>query len=76
MRIEINKSYGSLGFVGQKKPSITGITRLETQPTAIQRTPAETTSRTRNARRWFRGGGGAYGRSMAPPYPGFRSSNQ
>jgi hypothetical protein len=36
MRIEISKSYASLGFVGQKKPSITGITRLETQPTAIR----------------------------------------
>jgi hypothetical protein len=35
MRIEISKAYASLGFVGEKKPSITGITRLETQPTAI-----------------------------------------
>jgi hypothetical protein len=35
MRVEINKAYASLNFVGVKTPSITGITRLETQPTAI-----------------------------------------
>lgn len=35
MRIEFSKAAASLGFIGQKKPSITGITRLETQPTAI-----------------------------------------
>lgn len=35
MKIEFAKAEASLSFVGQKKPSITGATRLETQPTAI-----------------------------------------
>ena len=35
MRIEFNKAAASLNFVGARKPSITGITRLETQPTTI-----------------------------------------
>jgi hypothetical protein len=35
VRIEFNKAAASLNFVGTRKPSITGITRLETQPTAI-----------------------------------------
>lgn len=35
MRIEISKAAASLNFLGDKTPSITGITRLETQPTAI-----------------------------------------
>ena len=35
MRVEISKSFASMGLVGPKTPSITGITRLETQPTAI-----------------------------------------
>lgn len=35
MRIEFKKSDASLSFGGVRKPSITGITRLETQPTAI-----------------------------------------
>lgn len=35
MQIEFLKSAASLGFVGAKKPSITGATRLETQPTAV-----------------------------------------
>ncbi len=35
MRIEFNKAAASLNLIGAKKPSITGITRLETQPTAI-----------------------------------------
>ena len=35
MRIEFKKSAASLTLVGAKKPSITGITRLETLPTAI-----------------------------------------
>ena len=35
MRIEFNKSSASMNFIGAKKPSITGTTRLETQPTAI-----------------------------------------
>jgi hypothetical protein len=29
------RSYGKLDYIGTKKPSITGITRLETQPTAV-----------------------------------------
>lgn len=35
MRVEISKSFASMSRIGSKKPSITGITRLETQPTAI-----------------------------------------
>ena len=35
MRIEFKKSAASLTLVGVRQPSITGITRLETQPTAI-----------------------------------------
>lgn len=35
MRIEFTKAQASLAFVGAKKPSITGATRLETQPTSI-----------------------------------------
>ena len=35
MRYTLSKDYASLSFVGAKTPSITGITRLETQPTAI-----------------------------------------
>ena len=35
MRIEFNKAQASLAFIGAKKPSITGATRLETQPTSI-----------------------------------------
>ena len=35
MRYEFNRSAASLNFLGPRKPSITGITRLETQPTAI-----------------------------------------
>ena len=35
MRIEINKAAASFKGVVAKKPSITGITRLETQPTAV-----------------------------------------
>jgi hypothetical protein len=35
VRIELNKAAASLNFVGARQPSITGITRLETQPTAI-----------------------------------------
>jgi hypothetical protein len=35
VRIELNRAVASLNFVGAKQPSITGITRLETQPTAI-----------------------------------------
>lgn len=35
MRIEISKAAASFKGVGAKKPSITGITRLETQPTAV-----------------------------------------
>ena len=35
MQIEFRKAGAALNFVGVKKPSITGATRLETQPTAI-----------------------------------------
>ncbi|HKE95455.1 MAG TPA: hypothetical protein VKB34_14170 [Povalibacter sp.] len=35
LRYEFSKSVATQTLVGQKKPSITGITRLETQPTAI-----------------------------------------
>ena len=35
MQYTLSKDYASLSFVGAKTPSITGITRLETQPTAI-----------------------------------------
>ena len=35
MRYELKKSAASRNFSGVKKPSITGTTRLETQPTAI-----------------------------------------
>jgi hypothetical protein len=35
MRYTLSKDFASLNFVGAKTPSITGITRLETQPTAI-----------------------------------------
>ncbi len=35
MRIELDKNLATVNFVGTKKPSITGITRLETQPTTI-----------------------------------------
>ena len=35
VRYEFNKTAASLNFVGVRTPSITGITRLETQPTAI-----------------------------------------
>lgn len=35
MRYELSKNAASQTFVGVKTPSITGITRLETQPTAI-----------------------------------------
>ncbi len=35
MRYEFLKSEAAIQFVGAKKPSITGITRLETQPTTI-----------------------------------------
>jgi hypothetical protein len=35
VRTEFKKDAATLTFVGPKKPSITGITRLETQPTAI-----------------------------------------
>ena len=35
MRIEFRKTDASMTLVGVKEPSITGITRLETQPTAI-----------------------------------------
>ncbi len=35
MRYEFAKSAASLNFFGRRQPSITGITRLETQPTAI-----------------------------------------
>ncbi|MGH2901907.1 MAG: hypothetical protein ACRDMZ_24750, partial [Solirubrobacteraceae bacterium] len=35
MQIEFFKAGASLGYIGAKKPSITGATRLETQPTAV-----------------------------------------
>ena len=35
MKIEFAKAHAALSFVGQKQPSITGVTRLETQTTAI-----------------------------------------
>jgi hypothetical protein len=35
MQIELLKAGASLNFVGAKKPSITGATRLETQPTSV-----------------------------------------
>ena len=35
MQIEFVKAHASLNFVGARKPSITGATRLETQPTAV-----------------------------------------
>src|SRR5512143_167249 len=35
MRYEFSKSEATLQLVGAKKPSITGITRLETQPTTV-----------------------------------------
>ena len=35
MKLEFNKANASLEFLGPKKPSITGATRLETQPTTI-----------------------------------------
>jgi hypothetical protein len=35
VRFEFNKATASINFVGARTPSITGVTRLETQPTAI-----------------------------------------
>ena len=35
MQIEFNRAGASLVFAGTKKPSITGATRLETQPTSV-----------------------------------------
>ena len=35
MAIELYKAGASLAFVGEQKPSITGVTRLETQPTTV-----------------------------------------
>ena len=35
MKLEFTKANASLEFLGPKKPSITGATRLETQPTTI-----------------------------------------
>ena len=35
MQIEFSKASASLNLAAAKKPSITGATRLETQPTAV-----------------------------------------
>src|ERR1700704_2211411 len=35
MQLEFLKANATLNFLGVKKPSITGATRLETQPTAV-----------------------------------------